>query len=1208
MRKIYENVFGVVQSGMHPREVGVAVFLGTLAGFVTGVNLTLAVVLVLALVLAHPLKVFLRTWGLAVTLAWMLTPLTYRLGVYLLQDSEVGQAIAPHAYSVWVALFDLDRFTLIGGLAVGSLLAVLTGGLAAWTTRALQSRYTLLMDRFVNHDRRIVRLGIRLACLMIFGSGLRPMPLRAQARSLRLWGVGVASLVLAPTVVGVWYYTPQWVRGGVLSGISAANQAEVEASQVQLSLSDGRLYIEDLHVPNAADLHRDRLVLGRVMAEVKPGPLLRGRVLIDRILIDGIDTNLARGTPALPYKLHIPGFDGGDNSADETAAEEGPAFDFDLEQYAQDWPRIRERLEQLQELLREIEKVAAQRDNPGADQNTADPFRVPESYRQMRAARYDFGQPQPRFLVQALRVKNPTTKWGLGENAELEITHLSSNAPLVGQPTRVKFAAPQHGILLATSLNYHEPGAQHGLTLEVKQVELPKLLSLDKLDDRFALTGGTLSFTAAGNFYRDRLNLPLHVAADDLKFQLQGEEKFAGLSPQLWNEGLQKLGGFDFDGLVGGRLLRPQLKLDTAGLAHRFRNQLHAAGHLVLVAAIDKEMNRGRVRLDSAIAAGAAEAHEAIGQVAAGANQAMDLAQDRVHETQQQGEAKLEQTAEKVDQVQTQSRQLTAQTASQANTQIAEGQQQADAWMQQQTARYNPLQGMPAPGANLAQGLLTRTAQGLQNGVQTKQQQTDQAVASGADRSRETLGSGKNLLQQGGDQANEQLDRSRGAVANAEMTATGVVASGQGRVETAADGATQGVHASVQRLAPAPAANAANVAAESQGLAEGGSAGVPDTSAAADVVVVEYPDDRPAAVTTNPAANTTAANATVVPAVDLAAQRRSTPLASSGGSAVATNSKGSAGDRYAGAMFNANPYGEADGPPNFTTGPESRPLAETASAPPSETQPLAGKPNRHGTSVAQAAPISNATAAKPAAGEYRSSYDPLYQEDAAARPAAKRSTAATNRYYPVRSQTSPAAAGAVTIPEVAAAETAPPVKKAGDVPQVYGMEPGQRYGTMYAADSSVETKGANPSPPSSAADRRWSNVPVGDPGQSMFPPREMPEVNPPRPRDTAARDFNPYADNSPAEAEARVSSPMVNTMAGAAAPAPEESAFRRTVKRIWPFRGSSESSAKPAGDQPAAEVAQLPPPRGSFEPANSLPADSVSPPAVEKKPWYRRLW
>ncbi len=140
MRNLFESLFGVARSGLHPREVGVAVFLGTLAGFVTGWNLTLVVVLLLALLLAHPLKVFAQTWGVAAALAWTLTPFTFRFGRYLLEDSELGAALAPHAGSVWVALFDLDRFTLIGGMCVGLLLAALAAGFAAWTTRALQNR------------------------------------------------------------------------------------------------------------------------------------------------------------------------------------------------------------------------------------------------------------------------------------------------------------------------------------------------------------------------------------------------------------------------------------------------------------------------------------------------------------------------------------------------------------------------------------------------------------------------------------------------------------------------------------------------------------------------------------------------------------------------------------------------------------------------------------------------------------------------------------------------------------------------------------------------------------------------------------------------------------------------------------------------------------------------------------------------------------
>ena len=46
MRKLFGSMFGVVNGGVHPREIAVAVILGTLAGFVTGWNLTLPVIAV----------------------------------------------------------------------------------------------------------------------------------------------------------------------------------------------------------------------------------------------------------------------------------------------------------------------------------------------------------------------------------------------------------------------------------------------------------------------------------------------------------------------------------------------------------------------------------------------------------------------------------------------------------------------------------------------------------------------------------------------------------------------------------------------------------------------------------------------------------------------------------------------------------------------------------------------------------------------------------------------------------------------------------------------------------------------------------------------------------------------------------------------------------------------------------------------------------
>lgn len=1291
MRKLYETLLGVVETGLHPREVGVAVFLGILAGFVTGWNLSLVAVLVLALVLAVPLRVFCEVWACSAALAWALTPATYRLGVQLLEHSTLGNWLRPHAYSVWVTLFDLDRYTLVGGAVLGALAGVLAAGVAALITRSLQTRYMKLVDRFANHDDWLCRFAIRMASWVIFGSMAKPEPVRAHARMFRPVGVIAGLFLLLPGALTVGYYAPQWTTGGVLAALSAANQAEVEAADVQLSLADGLLIIDDLHIPDAADLNRDRLVLGRVLAEVKPGPLLRGEVLIDRLLIDGIETNVARAEPARPCKLAFPAFDLlPQRNRDETAdGAQGESFEIALEEYLGNWEQTREKIERVRELLEEIDRLA---DHSRGEERRADvdaAAQVPASYLKMWAARCDFGQPRPRFLVQSLRVKNPSTKWGLGEGAEWDITNLSSNAPLTGQPTEVKFAAPELGVAVLATLNYHQPGTEHRLRIEARELAVTDLIRPEKLGERWTLAGGQLDISAVGQFHGGELNLPVMIGTSDLMLLVRGEEKLAGLSPELWNLGLEKLARFEFAGVLRGPILRPTLQVDTDALAKYFRDQLHAAGHTVLVAAIDHELNRGQVRLDEALAKATVEAQQATGAIANQAHALTDRADAKVHDAQANTQAALDRGEQSLGAAQDLARQHATQAAEEATGHVAQGQQKAADWLKEQQAHLNPLAGalppitasagvqsVPDADANAAatvpayaaaQGLLGQAAQAVQQQLESRQQQTDQAITAAGEQPQNTLDAARAATTETADHAGEGVAMARSSVTDIHQRANNTIDNAAGTVQQSAGEATAQVRDAVAGVGPAAVPMPM----------------IPPAVVEGDMVPVDYPpesdvaqapappEDLPATSTAETSGQVNSAAEGGVAAAGPTVNSRkvepappATDTASQTPKSAAPNTQSSRPSRYSPETIArgwvdpyanvqdepaprnrvTDPYGTASitspaplvavpTEPNSgvtnstdetvagaasesgqTDSPEERSLRSaarsTARSRYASSRPYGAPPiqTERSTSEQQSA-NDTASASAVATGRYRSQYDPLYQEDAAAKPKAITSQP-SGRYGDT--------------PEVAAE---PSVAQRGLTPpaQIHGMQPGQRYGSEYPVGSATTSKPSAPArseaEPAAVGERRWSTVPLGElPGESTFgespyelvsrdpTPREMPEVDPPRPPETSMAPLGRSVSS-----RASRGSLFGSSSQAPAATTSEPSGVLTKLRRIWPFqRESSETAPATIEGQPEAEMAQRPtlPPVSADIPAGTEPTVTVdgAAPIEEKKPWYRRLW
>ena len=130
------NLAACLQGSRQPRHVALAVVLGLLAGFVTGWNLTLAVVLLAVVLLNVRTLAFLVAWAIGLGGAWMLSGLTYRLGQMLLDSTPLGECVAALGDGPFFALLEWDRYTLVGGACLAGALSFVASRLAAWLARS----------------------------------------------------------------------------------------------------------------------------------------------------------------------------------------------------------------------------------------------------------------------------------------------------------------------------------------------------------------------------------------------------------------------------------------------------------------------------------------------------------------------------------------------------------------------------------------------------------------------------------------------------------------------------------------------------------------------------------------------------------------------------------------------------------------------------------------------------------------------------------------------------------------------------------------------------------------------------------------------------------------------------------------------------------------------------------------------------------------
>ncbi len=267
--------------------------------------------------------------------------------------------------------------------------------------------------------------------------------------------------------------------------------------------------------------------------------------------------------------------------------------------------------------MRKIEELAGR--VPGkTDQPEYDPaHHVPAGYLAMREARHGFGRPEPTIWIDMAAIKGLHGQFGLGPQGGIELTNVSSQPSLTGQPTVVAIQAPQHATRIVATLNLHQPQSQHEVRFTASDINLAALVSQRSPRMPLAVQGGTIHLAGQGWLTSQEFELNLQAELRDLHAQVQSQQTLAGLPPQLWTDGLAQLDHLQMDAVVFGRWSSPRVKVDTDRLVQQFKEQLLAAGQTLLAQAVDEQVARGQAMVERAVDDSLAHAEEAVANAAA---------------------------------------------------------------------------------------------------------------------------------------------------------------------------------------------------------------------------------------------------------------------------------------------------------------------------------------------------------------------------------------------------------------------------------------------------------------------------------------------------------------------------------------------------------------------------------------------------------------
>lgn len=530
--------------GASQRQVTWAIGLGVLAGFLVGPHLTFAAALLAALALNVSLPVFAASACAGMLAGRLLLPLCAVLGQRLLDGTSLGQVLARCGDGAFVALWDFDRYAVVGLLVVGAVF----GLVAAEAAR--------LVLRFV---------------LPSWQCNSSPAPLwRPRGGYI----VGMAAALIGAALVAIG---PTWLGHRLLHQASLVNGADVTADTMRVNLLTGRLEAQRLWLADPANLSRNRLEARQVHGKLHVGQLLRGRLHVEHLQLYDVDSGTVRPVPARAWGAARPM--AAKPAAPAHAVQDGCV---NVERYLADAEAIRVWCRGAEGLLTELESLRPARPATGA-------AAAPELPLAQRRSR--LGRALATLQVQRVHLEELPTSWKLGARAVLQLSNVTSEPKRSGAPTGVLVIAPAAGLALEGRLNLHDAVRQHELRLQSYDVRPQSVVHLARLADVALPSDLPGCLAGQGWFDRQSLHVQLALAAPTAGLQIRSTAPLAGLPPQLWQQAATQIDRIELPLQLVGSLTQPRLELDPATARQRFQQQLAAAGQSGWSQAIADELS-----------------------------------------------------------------------------------------------------------------------------------------------------------------------------------------------------------------------------------------------------------------------------------------------------------------------------------------------------------------------------------------------------------------------------------------------------------------------------------------------------------------------------------------------------------------------------------------------------------------------------------------
>lgn len=552
------------------RAIFLAILLGLLAGFVHGWNLSLAALLILVVFFNVRARLFFAIWFLGVALSWLLVPISYAAGRFVLDRTPVGEFFGLLGDTPVVSMFGWDRYTLIGGGVIALLLAVP----AYITIRGWIQKFRAADDAESGPEQhsapnRLVR--------WLLLTERAPVATVADAQLVRPLGLWAALIATGAASMAVWWIAPKRAETVLLTRLTDACGAPITTGAVALDLWGGMLDIENLTIADPDVPAQERLHIAKLSARLDTTALLQGRLHIEQLDIAGIEWH-----PDAVGSVDDVSKDALAPLRTETCeTDQLPNILVEPETFVRTWSHIEDSMTRLERFVTLIERGQHLDESIDAGQRKRQRFAM----RYLTQRRSHLGVRRPAVFAQHVVVSDFPDAWTLGPKATLRLADLSSLATCGPRATRLEFLDPMHGLSLCAHLNLRDVPYRHRLELKTGEFVLPQYVIAASSTQRLLCEDGRASMSAEGWLTQGKFDLAVQLHVKQLTAQLAGQAPVADIPVDTWNEALASLSELRIVSRLSGTAAGLETQVVTTELRRDIDGRLRKQGDIRLASA-----------------------------------------------------------------------------------------------------------------------------------------------------------------------------------------------------------------------------------------------------------------------------------------------------------------------------------------------------------------------------------------------------------------------------------------------------------------------------------------------------------------------------------------------------------------------------------------------------------------------------------------------